>query len=91
MSCVILWLFTWHVSFFVLGVCILDVYYTERWYVQYGHKIYFYTSPPSGLYDLCQYGRTATNIEELKNIYYTTPRYLKIGIYVKKLNHFKYF
>jgi hypothetical protein len=25
-------LLTWHVSFLGLGVCMLHVYYTERWY-----------------------------------------------------------
>jgi hypothetical protein len=32
MSCVIVWLLTSHISFLGLGVCMLDVYYTERDY-----------------------------------------------------------
>jgi hypothetical protein len=32
MSCVIVQLLTSHVLFLCLGVCMLDVYYTARWY-----------------------------------------------------------
>jgi hypothetical protein len=32
MSCVILLLWTSYISFLGLGVCMLNVYYTERWY-----------------------------------------------------------
>jgi hypothetical protein len=46
---------------------------------------------PFGLNDLCEYGRTTRNIEELKNIYYITLRHLYQHTYVKNFKRFKYF
>jgi hypothetical protein len=46
---------------------------------------------PFGLNDLCQYGRTTRNIEELKNIYCITLRHLDQHTYVQNFKRFKHF